>query len=64
MSKKTQVFWSLIFILIFLLSQDYLFASWEGRPNLLGLPNWIIWFGFVQLLFLGTLYFFAKKQRK
>jgi len=59
--KKNKGLWLSLFVLIFLLSQDYLFISWEGKPALLGFPIWIVWFAFVHLLFIVGFYFFSKK---
>ncbi len=62
MKKKQTLLWSLVLLLIFLLSQDYFFISWSGRPNILGLPDWIFWFALVHILFIGSLYWFTKKH--
>ncbi len=51
----------ILFILIFLLSQDYLFVRWEGEPAVLGFPSWIGWFAFVHVLFIAAFYWFARK---
>jgi len=64
MKSKNGFLWFVIFIAIFLLSQDYLFVSWEGKPDVLGLPAWIGWFALVHLLFIATFYLFAKKYWK
>ena len=61
MKNKSGFLWTILFIIIFLLSQDYLFVSWEGKPAVLGFPKWIGWFAFVHLLFIGAFYFFARK---
>lgn len=64
MKKKDGILWSILFICIFLLSQDYLFINWEGMPTVLGFPAWLSWFAFVHLLFITVFYFFAKKHWK
>ena len=64
MIKKHWILWSFVFIIIFLLSQDYLFTSWEEKPGTLGFPNWLGWFAFVHLLFIGTLYLYSKRHWK
>ena len=64
MKKKDSILWSILFIFIFLLSQDYLFINWEKTPAILGFPVWLSWFAFVHLLFITTFYFFAKKHWK
>jgi cation transport ATPase len=61
MKNRNRFLWMTLFILIFLLSQDYLFVSWEGKPAVLGFPGWIGWFAFVHVLFIAAFYFFAKK---
>ena len=62
MKSKHSILWSIIFLLIFLLSQDYLFIKWDNTPMIWGLPNWITWFAFVHLLFIAVFYWFAKKH--
>ena len=64
MKKKDGLLWTLLFICIFLLSQDYLFMNWKGTPAVLGFPVWLSWFVFVHLLFITAFYFFAKKYWK
>ncbi|MEN0047787.1 MAG: hypothetical protein AAF806_12065 [Bacteroidota bacterium] len=64
MLKKSGLLWGLVFTIVFLLSQDYLFIDWDNATSLFGLPKWVSWFAFVHLLFIGTLYFFAKKHWK
>jgi len=64
MKRKNPFLWIALFILIFLLSQDYLFMSWEGHVGTLGFPKWIAWFVFVHILFVGAFYFFAKNYWK
>jgi len=53
--------WSGGFILIFLLTQDYLFTKWESGIGLLGLSNWMFWFMGIHILFLIFLLYFSKK---
>ena len=57
-------FWFLVFLALFLLTQDYLFASWTPKPALLGLPNWLYWFVAIHVIFILTFYFFTKKYWK
>ena len=54
-------FWVILFGLVFLLTQDYMFAHWQDKPLLLGLPNWLFWFMVVHVLFIFTFYFFTEK---
>lgn len=61
MKTKSAAFWYTGFLLIFFLSQDYLFLKWEEMPNFLGFPNWIIYFISIHLLFIGVFFLFAKK---
>ncbi|MEM0995086.1 MAG: hypothetical protein AAGI49_18795 [Bacteroidota bacterium] len=61
MRKKSGFLWGLAFVIIFLLSQDYLFTDWDNTPSWLGLPAWVTWFAFVHLLFIGVFYFFAER---
>ena len=58
MKKKDGIIWSIFFIGIFLLSQDYLFITWEERPTILGFPIWLGWFAFVHVLFITAFYWF------
>lgn len=64
MKNKKGIYWSIAFIIILLLTQDYLFIEWEGRLAVFGFPVWIFWFAFVHLLFILVFYFFAKKYWK
>ena len=64
MKRRNRFLWITFFVLIFLLSQDYLWVSWEGKPAVWGFPVWIGWFAFVHLLFIAAFYFFAKKYWK
>ena len=64
MEKQKELLWGIAFIIIFGLSQDYLFINWEGKPSFFGFPNWIGWFAFVHLLFISIFYWFAKKHWK
>lgn len=57
-------FWGLLFVLILLLTQDYLFVKWEAAPAFLGLPNWLLWFVGVHVVFIFIFYFFTKKYWK
>ena len=56
--------WVLIFTVIFLLTQDYLFANWSEQLSLFGFPSWLWWFIGVHLLFVGVFYVFAKNYWK
>lgn len=64
MKRKLSIIWSMIFMMTFLLSQDYLYVIWENTPSILGFPIWVFWFGVVHLVFIGFFYFFAKKYWK
>ena len=64
MKIQSRFLWAGLFIITFLLSQDYLFVSWEGKPAILGFPSWLGWFALVHLLFIGAFYFFAKNYWK
>ena len=64
MKNKNGLLWCIIFIVIFLLSQDYLFIEWTGKPNLFGFPNWLAWFALIHLLFIFVFFLFSKKHWK
>ncbi|MEQ9426949.1 MAG: hypothetical protein RJQ09_21175 [Cyclobacteriaceae bacterium] len=34
----------LMFLLIFVFTQDYLFLSWSDSPSVLGFPDWLPYF--------------------
>lgn len=53
--------WIILFLFIFLLSQDYLFVNWTVNADLGGLPNWLWWFVGVHLLFIFVFHIFIKK---
>ena len=61
MRRKSKIMWIAFFVLIFLLSQDYLFVNWQGQTGVFGFPKWIAWFAFVHLIFIAALYWFSKK---
>lgn len=61
MKSKNGILWIILFIVVFILSQDYLLINWEGSPSILGFPAWIGWFAFVHVLFIAVFYLFAKK---
>lgn len=58
---KKSIFWAISFALIFLLSQDFLFASWTRNAGFLGFPDWLFYFILVQILWIIGFYFFSKK---
>jgi len=62
--NKNGILWCIAFVILFLLSQDYLFIRWKGTPSILGLPSWIGWFVVVHLLFIVVFYLFAKRYWK
>ena len=64
MKNKNGILWGIALIAIFLLSQDYLFITWEGKPAILGFPNWLAWFALVHLLFIFVFFLFSKKYWK
>ena len=64
MKNKKGLFWLITFMIVFLLSQDYLFVQWSEKPGILGFPIWLGWFAFVHLLFIVVFYWFAKKYWK
>lgn len=61
MRYKNGIGWSLAFVLVFLLSQDYFFQKWSPSTSLLGLPGWLFWFMGVHVVFIVLFYFFSKK---
>jgi len=63
MNKTQPAIWSLLFILVILLSQDYVFFDWD-ETQISGFSKWMGWFIFVQLLFLFLLYWFSNKYWK
>jgi len=64
MKNKNGILWTLAFLLVFFLSQDYLFLTWEKGTTFLGFPNWLGWFAMVHVLFIIVFYFFSKKYWK
>ena len=64
MKNKQGYFWVTIFIIIFLLSQDYLFTERIAATGVLGFPSWLGWFMMVHVVFIGAFYFFSKKYWK
>lgn len=64
MDTKKGLFWLLLFSIIFLLSQDYIFAEWEGKPAVFGFPLWVIWFVIIQVIYILIFYWFSKKYWK
>lgn len=61
MSRRSRWVWTLIFMVLFLLSQDYLFTSWPKETGWGGFPIWLAWFVFVHALFIAVYYFFANR---
>jgi len=57
--KKGPV-WFIVFIIIFLLSQD--FWSWDNAVTLgiFGLPVWLYWFFGIHLLLVFAIYLFTR----
>lgn len=56
--------WAAGFVFVFLLTQDYLFSTWESEIGFLGLPKWLFWFMGIHVLFLIVLALFSKKYWK
>jgi len=61
MRKKRGIYWSLAFLLVFILTQDYLFVDWESSPQFLGFPNWLFWFAGLHVLLMVVFYWFSNK---
>jgi len=64
MKNKQGYFWATIFIIIFFLTQDYLFVERTSAIGMLGFPTWLGWFMSVHLIFIGAFYLFSKKYWK
>ena len=64
MKKRYAWGWGMAFVLMFLLSQDYLFTDWPPGTSWGGLPSWLGWFMLVHALFIGLFYYFAKRYWK
>lgn len=64
MKNKKGIFWFIIFVFLFFLTQDYFFMDWGKGISWLGFPKWLAWFAFVHLLFIGVFYIFSKKYWK
>ena len=64
MKNKNGLLWGIAFMLIFLLTQDYLFTSWEKGISWFGFPSWLGWFAAIHLLFIYVFYLFSKKYWK
>ncbi len=62
MSKSAA--WTIIFVVIFLLSQDFLFWKHPVTLGWLGLPGWIYWFVILQVVLVVALVAFAKTYWK
>lgn len=52
--------WLLIFLIVFLLSQDYLFFSWPDGLSFGGFPPWLWWFVGVHLVLVAAFFLFSK----
>lgn len=61
---KKELFWILIFVFLFLLSQDSMFWSDEVSLGMFGFPMWIYWIVFLQILIVIAIYVFSKKYWK
>jgi len=51
-------------MLIFLLTQDYLWNQSKPEIGFLGMPEWLFWFVDVHIVFLLIFIFFSKKYWK
>jgi len=58
--QKSKSLWVGLFLLLFLLTQDYLFISWPQKTTLAGFPIWLIWFVAIHAIFVLIFFFFAK----
>ncbi|MCR9286760.1 MAG: hypothetical protein NXI23_05135 [Bacteroidetes bacterium] len=56
--------WVFGFMLIFLLTQDYLWNQSKPEIGFLGMPEWLFWFVDVHIVFLLIFIFFSKKYWK
>lgn len=61
---KKGYFWIVLFVLIFLLSQDYWYVQWPEQLGWLGFPVWLWCFGGFHVLLIIAIYFFAKQYWK
>jgi len=64
MKNKNGFFWILAFLILLLLTQDYLFTTWKNGTSFLGFPVWLSWFIIIHFLFIVVFYFFSKKYWK
>lgn len=64
MTKRKAGYWALAFVVLFLLSQDYLFVQWPKGTSWLGFPKWLTWFMLLHAGFIIVFYFFSKKYWK
>ncbi len=51
--------WVILFILLFLCTQDYLLKKWPADTIVVGLPSWILWFVFVHVVFIISFFLFS-----
>ncbi|MFK7773027.1 MAG: hypothetical protein AB8F94_12850 [Saprospiraceae bacterium] len=64
MKNKNGFLWGVAFLFILVLTQDYLFITWEDKTSFLGFPIWLSWFMLMHFLFIVVFYFFSKKYWK
>ena len=41
MKNKNGFLWAIAFLILLILTQDYLFITWEDGTSFLGFPNWL-----------------------
>ncbi len=56
---KSPVFWTITFLLIILLALVVMFFSGASTSSVWGLPNWLLYFFGVEVLFCVAYYFFT-----
>jgi len=57
-------FWFIVFLSIFLATQDYFFFNWTEKTAFLGFPDWLFYFFILHLVFVCIFIIFSKKYWK
>ena len=60
---KRKLFWAILFIFIFLLSQSHLVFNFSGELGFMGFPNWLWVLIGVHAVFIIALYFFMQQAQ-
>ena len=62
--QKRNLIWTLVFLLIFLLTQSHHLFNYSSNPGLFGLPSWLWWFMSFHVLLVVALLIYAKEIGK